>query len=175
MTEKNRAEAQIRTAIIDDITQKAELYKAQKRYFARFDTYLHQCLNEVKWLGINAVADVLAEALHYRDTKYYELHAFCIMPNHVHVLLTSTIHKEGFFRVLQSLKRHTARKSNELLDLTGHAFWAEESYDHLVRDDTEFKRIIEYIVQNPVQAGLVPDWQNWKYTYVSENVKSWLL
>lgn len=173
--EKNKTDELIRKTILDETIRKVELYKSHKRYFAKFDSYLHQCLNGVQHLGIDAVAEVLAEALHYRDTKYYHLHAFCIMPNHVHVLLTSTIHKDGFFRVLQSLKRHTARKSNELLDLTGNAFWGEESYDHVVRDDEEFVRIIDYIVENPVKAGLVDNWKSWKYTYLSKDVQSWYL
>ncbi len=172
-TEKDAAVELIRKTVTEEATRKVELYKIQKRYFAKFDSYLHQCLNGVQYLGIEAIAEVLSEALHYRDTKYYQLHAFCIMPNHVHVLLTTTIHQEGFFRVLQSLKRHTARKSNELLDLTGNAFWGEESYDHVVRDDEEFVRIIDYIVQNPVKAGLTGKWEDWKYTYVSKEIMQW--
>lgn len=171
--EKEATVELIRKTVTEETTRKVELYKIQKRYFAKFDSYLHQCLNGVQYLAIEAIAEVLVEALHYRDTKYYQLHAFCIMPNHVHVLLTSTIHQEGFFRVLQSLKRHTARKSNELLDLTGNSFWGEESYDHVVRDDEEFVRIIDYIVQNPVKAGLTGKWEDWKYTYVSKEIMQW--
>ena len=71
------------------------------------------------------------------------------------------------------MKRHTARKSNELLDMTGNAFWGEESYDHVVRDDEEFVRIIDYIVQNPVKAGLVGKWEDWKFTYLSKDIIQW--
>ncbi len=175
MAERELAEAQVRKIVADETIRKVELYKIQKRYFARFDSYLHQSLNGVTWLGVESIAEILAEALHFRNTKYYQLHAFCIMPNHVHVLLTATIHQEGFYRVLQSLKSHTARKSNELLDLTGNAFWAPESYDHVVRNDEEFVRVVDYIVQNPVKAGLVNNWQAWKYTYLSDAVKGWYL
>jgi putative transposase len=57
--------------------------------------------------------------------------------------------------LMHSLKRFTARKANQILGLTGHPFWQEESYDHLVRDETEFRRIADYIELNPVKAGLV--------------------
>jgi putative transposase len=40
------------------------------------------------------------------------------------------------------------------LDLTGQPFWQDESYDRLVRDETEFERIARYIEMNPVNAGL---------------------
>ena len=42
-----------------------------------------------------------------------------------------------------------------MLHLTGKAFWQDESYDHLVRDDEEFQRIVRYIEWNPVKAGFV--------------------
>jgi REP element-mobilizing transposase RayT len=56
---------------------------------------------------------------------------------------------------MQSLKRFTAREGNRMLGLTGRPFWQEESYDRVVRDETEFLRIARYIEMNPVKAGLV--------------------
>ena len=44
---------------------------------------------------------------------------------------------------------------NQILGLTGQAFWQEESYDHWVRDGKEFDRLRAYIEKNPVKAGLV--------------------
>ena len=41
-----------------------------------------------------------------------------------------------------------------MLGLTGRPFWQDESFDRLVRNDTEFERIVEYIERNPVMAGL---------------------
>ena len=46
------------------------------------------------------------------------------------------------------------------------AFWHHESYDHYVRDE-ELNRIIQYIVNNPVKAGMVEDWRDWKFTYLA--------
>ena len=48
------------------------------------------------------------------------------------------------------------------------AFWQSESYDHVVRNDVELKRIIAYVLNNPVKAGLVENWQDWPYSYVNE-------
>ena len=58
-------------------------------------------------------------------------------------------------RITQGLKGYTAREANRLLGRTGQPFWQGESYDHWVRDETEFIRIIAYIENNPVKAGLV--------------------
>jgi putative transposase len=57
-------------------------------------------------------------------------------------------------KTMQSLKRFTARQCNLILGLTGQPFWQDESHDRLVRNDTEFQRIVRYIEMNPVRAGL---------------------
>jgi len=97
------------------------------------------------------VAQLLVDAMIYRQ-GHLQLHAYVIMVNHVHVLITPRVEVS---QLMHSLKRYTARKANQILGLTGHPFWQEESYDHLVRDETEFRRIADYIELNPVKAGLV--------------------
>jgi hypothetical protein len=69
--------------------------------------------------------------------------------------------------ILHSLKRHTAREANRLLNRTG-SFWEHESYDHYVRDRAEWERIVNYVINNPVKAGLVADWSKWPYSYHRE-------
>ena len=64
---------------------------------------------------------------------HYELGAYAILANHVHVLLLPKIPPP---RLLQSLKGATARQANLLLGRTGEAFWQAESYDHWVRDES---------------------------------------
>lgn len=76
------------------------------------------------------------------------------MPNHVHILITPQV---SLSRIMQSLKRFTARESNRTLGMTGHPFWQDESYGRLVRDECEFERIKRYIEMNPVDAGLVTE------------------
>jgi REP element-mobilizing transposase RayT len=71
------------------------------------------------------------------------------MPNHVHMLITPF---DALRKIMQSLKRFTAREANQLLGPRG-TFWAEESYDRMVRDQREFERIAEYIANNPVSSG----------------------
>jgi hypothetical protein len=73
------------------------------------------------------------------------------MPNHVHLLITPAI---SISEIMQSLKRFTARRANQILGLTGQPFWQDESYDRLVRNAMEFHRIMKYIERNPVVAGL---------------------
>jgi putative DNA methylase len=82
--------------------------------------------------------------------QHYILHSWVIMPNHVHLLITPSIQVS---KITRSLKGATARQANLLLNRTG-PFWQDESYDHLVRNPEEFRRIENYIIQNPVRAGL---------------------
>lgn len=97
------------------------------------------------------IAEIVVDAIHYRDQRTYNLHAFVVMPNHVHLLVTPLV---PVSKRMQSLQRTTAREGNRLLGLTGHPFWQDETYDRLVRNETEFERICSYIEMNPVKAGL---------------------
>jgi len=98
----------------------------------------------------------MVRALHDGQHKLqrYELHAFVVMPNHVHLLVTPKVAASQW---LGPLKGFTAHQANECLGRHGHAFWQEESYDHLVRSAAEFERIRAYIEENPVSAGLATE------------------
>ncbi|HCA80801.1 MAG TPA: hypothetical protein DEP53_13820 [Bacteroidetes bacterium] len=65
---------------------------------------------------------------------------------------------------MQSLKRHTAREANKILGRRG-AFWQDESYDHVIRNSEELERIVLYVLHNPVKAGFVKNWRDWKWSY----------
>ncbi len=67
-------------------------------------------------------------------------------------------------KIMQSLKRPTARQANLLLGREG-AFWQDESYDHVIRDNDEYIRIINYVLENPVKAGLASKWDEWQWNY----------
>ncbi len=68
------------------------------------------------------------------------------------------------------LKGSTARECNKLLKRTG-AFWQHESYDHVVRNEDELRRIVEYVLNNPVKAGLVEVEEDWMWSYCIYNVE----
>jgi putative DNA methylase len=95
---------------------------------------------------------VLASIEHGVQLGHYQAHAWVIMPNHVHLLVTPLVSAS---KLLGSLKAATGRRANMLLKRTGEAFWQDESYDRLVRSGEEFQRIHWYIENNPVTASLV--------------------
>jgi putative transposase len=121
--------------------------------FVALDRILDNARTGPLYLRRPEIAAMVAKAILYRQEVmgHYELHAYVIMANHVHLLITPCVEVS---RLMQSLKRFTAREGNRLLGLTGQPFWQDESYDRLVRDQEEFQRIIRYIEMNPVKAGL---------------------
>src|SRR5260370_35493976 len=100
---------------------------------------------------------------------HYELGAYVVMSNHVHVLLLPRIAPS---KLMQSLKGVTARDANRILCRTGETFWQAESYDHWVRDEKEWGRIAEYIENNPVKAGLVARAEDYRWSSAGEREKS---
>ena len=107
----------------------------------------------------SAVAETVREAATAR--RICDLHAFVVMPNHVHLLITPTI---PLARVMNWIKGVSARQANLLLDRTGKPFWQDESFDHWVRHWREFEKIRDYIHENPVRAGLTGDAAEWPYS-----------
>jgi REP element-mobilizing transposase RayT len=81
-----------------------------------------------------------------------ELHAYAVMPNHVHLLWTPLISLPDLVR---RVKGATAYGANKLLSRTGERFWQDEYFDRMVRRNGEFDRITRYIEWNPVRAALV--------------------
>ncbi len=69
---------------------------------------------------------------------------------------------------MHNIKRNSAKQANKFLDRSG-IFWQHENYDHYVRDEGELERIIKYVLNNPVKAGLVDDWEKWKWSYCKFN------
>ena len=124
------------------------------RAFLAMDRLLADARVGPTCLRIPEIASQVVESIQYRHLIEYDLHRFVVMPNHVHILVTPFQPVSAF---MHSLKRFTACAANRTLGTTGQPFWQEESYDRLVRSQLEFDRIAKYIERNPVDAGLVTE------------------
>ena len=93
----------------------------------------------------------VAEALKHFDSERYDLHAWCVMPNHVHVLVQP--HPGNALpRILHSWKSYTAH-------VIGRGpIWQREYFDRVIRTSTDYATTKSYIQNNPAKAGL-KDWQ----------------
>lgn len=114
------------------------------------------------WLRDPRVAALVQQALLYFDGQRYQLMAWCVMPNHVHVLI-ETWAGYPLDKVLHAWKSFTAQEANKLLHRSG-AFWSREYYDRFMRDERHFAQTVAYIEQNPVKAGLVKAAEDWPYS-----------
>lgn len=152
-------------------------YHEQKRHFGRMDELLDRALHGPRWLAEPECARIVMEYIRELEPAHYRLHAFCLMSNHVHLLIDQQNipapaprrdekHYTALSRALRLLKGKSAALCNRHLGRREKAFWQHESYDHVVRNAREYERILAYIVNNPVKAGLVTDWQDWPYTFV---------
>ncbi len=158
--------------------QSEQKYILEKLYYGKFDRLLDRPTDGPLWLKNPRIAQIVADKLQELDGKRFSILAYCIMANHVHLLIDTTGYREISSKhgdgktknypladTMRLLKGSTARFCNLALKRQGQ-FWHHESYDHVVRDDDELNRIIEYILNNPVKAGLVKHWQEWEFTYL---------
>lgn len=143
-----------------DLKRKIQLKsELQKKYFGHFDDYLDRVCTDIHWLKQPEIAKIVYEAILYYDSKEYDVVTFCIMPNHIH--LVADMHKRNIplHSILQRIKSFTAVKANPILQRSG-PFWQRENYDHVVRNGEELKRIVAYVIENPVKARLCKNWDD---------------
>ncbi len=111
-------------------------------------------------LRISSISESLAETLMFFDERRYRLYAWCIMPNHVHVVV-QVFPAHGLPEVMHSWKSFSAKEANRILGTTG-TFWQKEYYDHLIRDEAQFRRAVRYVIENPEKAKL----KNWPWIWM---------
>jgi REP element-mobilizing transposase RayT len=107
-------------------------------------------------------ATIVAETMMHDDESWYELLAWCVMPDHLHVLLEPY---EALARIVKTWKSVTARR------LGGGVWWQADYYDRLIRDPRELENAVEYIMNNPEAAELA-DW-DFRGIY-PERLSKWL-
>lgn len=118
------------------------------------------------WLKNPSIANAMVEMLLYRafELRRFDLHAYSVMANHIHVLLKPFAQMR---LVTRELKGASARTLNAILNRTGQ-FWQSESFDHWVRNEGQFVRVKNYIECNPVKAGLVANIEDWPWSSASK-------
>lgn len=163
-------------------TQIEQLERFHRAWFLKFEETLDQARIGPTWLKETKVAAVVAEQLHALDGDAYRLDAYCVMSNHVHVVFTPFLTEAslqevfdetghlafvgeipGLSHITHRLKGRSAREANLALSRTGQ-FWEHESFDHVIRAG-RLMRTVKYVLQNPVKAGLVKDWREWRWSF----------
>jgi len=156
-----------------DLSEAEWNYRREKMIFGKLDNWL-DTEPATRHLENPELAKQVVDAMFHFVDERYALLAFVVMPSHFHWVfrpLDTWVRSLGEGankrrpreRIMHSLKTKTAWECNQMLKTSG-AFWQDESYDHCVRDEEELYRIIEYVENNPVKAGLVAKAEDWRFS-----------
>ncbi len=160
---------------MQNICLSADSYRLEKSKFdLRQFEYFDQQIGKLKILHYTLiqpeVAWIISSSLHYRHKIEYHLICYCIMPNHVHILIKPLIQTGGIpyslTRIIKNHKSVTAKMANRNLNRSG-PFWQAGFYDRCIRNEKDYENVISYILNNPVKAGLITNWKDWKHTWIS--------
>jgi REP element-mobilizing transposase RayT len=151
-----REDAARSAAELERLMTPTETRKLRHLYSAKISAYLDaghgRCL-----LKEDAAANIVCESLLRFISVRYDLPAWCVMPNHVHVLIRP-LSGWRLDKIVHTWKSYTAHAVNKAMNERGQ-LWQEEYYDHMVRSEGDLYRCIEYIRTNPQRAGL----HGWKW------------
>lgn len=150
-------------AVIEKLQK--EYYFVRRKYIKAFDDLLAVSNNNIADLAKHGNTQIITDTLHFWEDKKLKNIAFSIMPNHVHwVLELFEKDKKGnpvyLQDILQSVKRHTARQINKSDGRIG-SLWQKENFDTTIRDEKHLYNAVEYTLNNPVNAGLVKNRNDW--------------
>jgi REP element-mobilizing transposase RayT len=140
--------------IEDESLRKEELHRKIARYE---DAGMGDCL-----LADSVCAAAVWEKLESGNGSCYKLLEWCVMPNHVHVLIR-LLPDHSLSGIIQKWKGGSSMEINRLLERTG-TVWAADYYDRIVRDEDHYYKCRNYIRNNPVKAGLCEKPEDWKFS-----------
>jgi putative transposase len=138
------------------------------RLYEEYDLGLAQWKAPGFSLNDKAPAKIITGAFHFYDGKMYELHAHCVMSNHVHILIRALRDEQGEIQRISEcvrlLKSYTSHAINKVLHRSGQ-LWDDFHFDRIIRDEQNYGNVVNYILMNPVAAGLVEKPEEWRDSY----------
>ena len=130
-------------------------------YFVTTDTWQKHPL----FINTTLANIVVEQIVSCRDRGFYKLHAFVLMPDHLHVLPTpgETTTVEKAMQMIKGGSAHTIGLERPLK----FPIWHAGFHDRWMRDAEEFRGSKRYIEQNPVEAKLVEMPEDYAYSSAS--------
>ena len=144
----------------------------RKKMMKAFEDLLHLKNKCIVDLSKSENTTIVQKALCFWEGKKLRNYAICVMPNHIHWVF-QLYEKDGSNKpiwledILKSVKQFSSTQINQLEQQKG-TLWHKESWDTTIRDHRHLYEAIEYTRNNPVKAGLVSDWREWKGTMIFE-------
>ena len=164
--------------IEDDGLRNTIIFNLRKKYLYDHDIILDSLNSGPHYLKRPEIMQIVKDELHRFNGHLYDLLAFSIMSNHVHVVIDTSIQLSeddlinevtenitSLDVILKRIKAPIARYSNRILNKKGQ-FWEKESYDIYIRNEVMLSNVISYVLENPVNAGLVQKWDEYSGNFV---------
>ena len=144
-------------------THQQEIHRLLKLIDQYEDAGIGECL-----LRDDSIAQIVQDTLLFNHQKKYELICWCIMPNHVHTLI-APVEGMSLSEIMYDWKSYTTHAINKALNRKGK-LWMMEYFDRFIRDNDHFQKVVNYIHNNPVKAGLVADPADWRWSSASSQL-----
>jgi REP element-mobilizing transposase RayT len=121
-----------------------------------------------RWILPSLAREIVMETCLRGDGHRFELHALVVMPDHVHLALTPRWDERGSFSIPEIMQEIKSVSAHRIGKETGHvgSVWQEESFDRALRREEDLFAKIEYMVNNPVRAGLVSAAVEYRWTWI---------
>jgi putative transposase len=123
----------------------------------------------LKLLATPETAAIVENALIHFDAERYRLLAWCVMPNHAHIVVEQG-EEWPLANVVHGWKSFTANAINRTLGRSGRV-WLREYHDRFMRDDDHLSTTIAYVEANPVDAGLVERPEDWPFSSAAKRTR----
>jgi REP element-mobilizing transposase RayT len=121
-----------------------------------------------RWILPDLARDIVMETCLRGDGHRFELHALVVMPDHVHFALTPRWDERGPFSIQEITQEIKSVSAHRIDKETGHfgRVWQQESFDRALRREDDLHAKIQYMVNNPVRAGLVNAAAEYRWTWI---------
>jgi putative transposase len=132
-------------------------YRGRYRYLLTFSTFERQ----PRFTSRQIVDLVLPQVLRAAKEKGFEVFAYCFMPDHVHLVVRGVTAMSDFKAFVRAAKQYSGYYFAREIRMQ---LWQRYCHERIVRHDLDFVRVVRYVVENPVRAGLAQKPEDYPFT-----------
>jgi putative transposase len=112
---------------------------------------------------------------HVQTTRPFTIDAIVILPDHLHCLWQMPTDNHDFSTRWRIIKHYVSTGINASLNVRKEKlFWQRRFWEHLIRDEEDWRRHMDYIHYNPVKHGYVTQVSDWPHSSFHQAVKEGL-
>ncbi len=94
---------------------------------------------------------------------HFELIAYCVLPDHIHLLITLAEGDHDFSSRIKEIKRKTTTSIRKVLEKPNNEVWQGRFWEHTIKDQDDFQHCFDYIHYNPIKHGYSEKY-DWKWS-----------